>query len=123
MSKKTIHPAQYILVGIAQLIFYVLFLSLAERIGFDSGFLIAAAATVILLSTNAGWVFSSRAQGTRALIIFSALYSLMYLLLRLEDNALLVGAIASFLAVAARMYLTRGIDWYTAPRATDVVQR
>jgi inner membrane protein len=122
-SGKRVHPAQYILVGIAQLIFYVLFLSLAERIGFDSGFVIAAAATVILLSTNAGWVFSSRAQATRALIMLSALYSLEYLLLRLEDNALLVGAIASFLAVAAAMYLTRGIDWYTAPRATDVVQR
>ena len=40
------------------------------------------------------------------------LYGLIYLLLRLEDNALLVGAIASFVAVAAAMYLTRSIDWY-----------
>jgi inner membrane protein len=42
---------------------------------------------------------------------------LIYLMLRLEDNALLVGAIASFVAVAAAMYFTRGIDWYgTLPR-------
>jgi inner membrane protein len=109
---KRVHFAQYILVGIAQLIFYLLLLSLAERIGFGFGFLLAGTATVILLSVNAAWIFASRLQGLRALAIFSVLYALIYLLLRLEDNALLVGAIASFLAVAAVMYFTRGIDWY-----------
>ncbi len=111
-TAKRVHPAQYVLVGIAQIIFYLLLLSLAERVGFDAGFLLAGAATVALLSANAAWVFSSRVQGVRALAIFSLLYALIYLLLRLEDNALLVGAIASFLAVAAAMYFTRGIDWY-----------
>jgi len=109
---KRVHPAQYILVGIAQLIFYLLLLSLAERIGFGFAFLLAGAATVILLSANAAWIFSSRQQGIRALVVFTLLYILIYLLLRLEDNALLVGAIASFLAVAVTMYFTRGIDWY-----------
>jgi len=51
-------------------------------------------------------------QGLRALLIFSSLYGLIYVLLRLEDNALLVGAIASFMVIAAAMYFTRGIDWY-----------
>ena len=111
-SGKRVHPAQYLLVGIAQIIFYLLLLSLAERIGFDFGFLVAGAATVILLSANAGWIFASRAHGARALAVFSLLYGLIYTLLRLEDNALLVGAIASFLAVAAAMYFTRLIDWY-----------
>jgi inner membrane protein len=110
---KRVHPAQYILVGIAQIIFYLLLLSFAERIGFDFGFLIAGSATVILLSANAGWIFNSRVQGLRALLCFGLLYSLIYMLLRLQDNALLVGAIASFLAVAAAMYFTRGIDWYS----------
>lgn len=109
---KRVHAAQYILIGIAQIIFYLLLLSLAERIGFDNGFLLAGAATVILLSANAGWIFSSRLQGLRAFVIFSLLYTLIYLLLRLEDNALLVGAVSSFLAIAAAMYFTRGIDWY-----------
>jgi len=109
---KRVHFAQYILVGVAQMIFYLLLLSLAERIGFGFGFLLAGGATVILLSANAGWIFASRLQGLRALAIFSVLYVLIYLLLRLEDNALLVGAIASFLAVAAVMYFTRSIDWY-----------
>ncbi|MDE3200792.1 MAG: cell envelope integrity protein CreD, partial [Acidobacteriota bacterium] len=101
---KRVHPAQYILVGVAQLIFYLLLLSFAERIGFDFGFLIAGGASVALLATNAGWIFASRLQGYRALTVFSLLYALIYLLLRLEDNALMVGAIASFAAVAAVMY-------------------
>lgn len=109
---KRVHPAQYILVGIAQTIFYLLLLSLAERIGFGPGFLLAGTATVLLLSANAGWIFESRMQAARAFVCFSLLYGLIYLLLTLEDNALLVGAIASFLLVAAVMYLTRRIDWY-----------
>ncbi len=124
---KRVHPAQYVLVGIAQIIFYLLLLSLAERIGFDWAFLLAGSATVILLSTNAGWVFASRAQGARASVCFSLLYVLIYMLLRLEDNALLIGAIASFLAVATAMYFTRRIDWYRPlspptdqPRHADV---
>jgi inner membrane protein len=105
---------------VAQIIFYLLLLSLAERIGFDIGFLIASAATVALLSSNAGWIFTSRLQGVRALAIFTCVYLLIYMLLRLEDNALLVGAIASFLAIAAAMYFTRGIDWYgSLPHAGD----
>ena len=111
---KRVHPAQYILVGMAQIIFYLLLLSLAERIGFDWGFLVAGAATVALLSANAGWIFASRAQGLKALAVFTSLYTLIYLLLRLEDNALLVGAVASFAAVAIAMYLTRSIDWYSS---------
>jgi len=109
---KRVHPAQYVLIGVAQIIFYLLLLSLAERIGFDIGFLVASTATVILLSSNAGWIFTSRLQGVRALAIFTCVYLLIYMLLRLEDNALLVGAIASFLAIAAAMYFTRRIDWY-----------
>jgi len=111
---KRVHPAQYVLVGMTQIIFYLLLLSFAERFGFDLGFLVAGAATVILLSANAGWIFASRVQGLRALVCFSLLYALIYLLLRLEDNALLVGAVASFLAVAAAMYFTRKIDWYSS---------
>ena len=111
---KRIHPAQYLLVGVAQIIFYLLLLSFAERIGFDLAFLVAGAATAILLAANAGWILLSRKQGFRALACFSLLYLLIYVLLRLEDNALLVGAIASFAAVAAAMYFTRWIDWYSS---------
>lgn len=111
---KRVHPAQYLLVGMAQIVFYVLLLSLSERIGFDFGFLLAGGATVALLSINAQWVFSSQRQGLRALFIFGLLYFFIYILLQLEDTALLVGALASFAAVSAAMYFTRGIDWYSS---------
>lgn len=113
-SGKRVHPAQYVLVGVAQIIFFLLLLSLTEKVGFDVGFLIAGAATVGLLSVNAEWIFASCKLGLRALAVFCPLYGLIYVLLRLKDYALLVGAVASFVAVAMAMYLTRKIDWYGA---------
>lgn len=109
---RRVHPAQYILVGMAQVIFYMLLLSIAEHIGFDLAFAVAAAATVGLISAYAGWTFDSRAQGIRALVAFTFLYGLIYVLMRLEDYALLVGALSSFAAIAAVMYFTRNVDWY-----------
>ena len=109
---RRVHPAQYALVGIAQTIFYLLLLSLAEHLGFDWSFLIAGAATVALFSVNTEWVFRSRRLALRALAVFTALYAFIYVLLRVEAYALLVGAIASFAAVAAAMYITRNVDWY-----------
>jgi inner membrane protein involved in colicin E2 resistance len=78
----------------------------------DAAFLIAAVVTVGLISVCAGWVFESRGQGLRALVAFSGLYGLIYVLMRLEDYALLVGAFSSFAAIAAVMYFTRKLDWY-----------
>jgi len=109
---RRVHPAQYILVGMAQVIFYMLLLSIAEHTGFDIAFALAAAATVGLISAYAGWTFDSRAQGVRALVAFAFLYGLIYVLMRLEDYALLVGALSSFAAIAAVMYFTRKVDWY-----------
>lgn len=109
---RRVHPAQYVLVGLAQVIFYMLLLSVAEHVGFDPAFALAAAATVGLISAYAGWTFDSRAQGLRALVAFAFLYGLIYVLMRLEDYALLVGALASFAAIAAVMYFTRRVDWY-----------
>jgi inner membrane protein len=122
-NRKRIHPAQYILVGVVQIIFYLLLLSLAERIGFDWAFAVAGACTVALLSTNAGWVFSSRTQGLRALVTFTLLYVVIFGLLRAEDYALLIGAITSFVIVAITMYLTRKIDWYSPLAVADGFER
>ncbi len=113
-SRKRVHPAQYVLVGTGQLLFYLLLLSFAEHLGFDLAYLIAGVATVGLLSLNARWVFASKLQGYRALATFGLLYTVIFGLLRLEDNALLVGAVTSFLALGGAMYLTRDLDWYSS---------
>jgi inner membrane protein len=123
LSGRRLHPAQYALIGLAQMIFYLLLLSLAEipSIGFDWAFAIAATATVALIGLYAGPAFQSRLYQLRALGIFALLYALIYALMRLEDFGLLVGSIASFLGLAAAMWLTRNLDWY-AGRALEKPQ-
>jgi inner membrane protein len=111
-SKQEVHPAQYVLVGLAQITFYLLLLSFAERIGFDAAFLVAASATVLLISAYAGMIFKSRLRFGAALAAFGLLYAMIYLLMRMEDYALLVGAVAAFGVIAAVMILTRNINWY-----------
>lgn len=112
LTGKSVHPAQYVLVGIAQTIFYLLLLSFAEHLGFDLSFLIAGSCTVALFSINTEWVFASRKLALRALGVFTLLYAFIYVLLRVEAYALLVGSLASFAAVGAAMYITRNVDWY-----------
>jgi len=111
-SKRELHPAQYILIGLAQCTFYLLLLSLAERIGFDLAFAVAAAATVGLISAYAGMVFKSALRGMAAMVIFTLLYGMIYTLMRMEDYALLIGAISAFVVIAAVMVLTRNLNWY-----------
>ena len=118
-SRVRAHPAQYILVGLAQAIFYMLLLAFSERIGFDLAFLIAAVMTVGLTSMYATTVFKSRRYGLRALGILTGIYSLIYVLMRAESHALLAGALASFAAIALTMYMTRNIEWYGDDRASS----
>ena len=112
LTGKSVHPAQYALVGVAQIIFYLLLLSLAEHLGFDVSFLIAGSSTVALFATNTKWVFGSRRLALRSLAAFTGVYAFIYVLLRVEAYALLVGAVVSFIAIAAAMFITRDVDWY-----------
>lgn len=109
---KRVHPAQFILIGLAQAVFYLLLLSFSEHVGFDWAFLIAAIAAVAQIGLYAGAVFGARAYAYRALAVFAGVYALLYVLMRLEDYALVVGAIASFAAIALTMWMTRNVDWY-----------
>lgn len=112
LSGRRLHPAQYILIGLAQMVFYLLLLSASEWIGFDFAFVGAAVATVGLIGLYAGWAFRSTSYQLQALGIFTAVYGLIYLLMRLEDFALLAGSLASFIGLALAMWLTRRLDWY-----------
>jgi len=112
VSGRKAHPAQYVLVGLAQCVFYLLLLSLTEIIGFTVAFIAAAAATVALLAFYAGSSFQSSAVGMRALAGLGALYAAMYVLMTLEDFALLAGSVVAFAVIAATMIATRRIDWY-----------
>jgi inner membrane protein len=112
VSGRKAHPAQYILVGLAQCVFYLLLLSMTEIIGFTVAFAIAAAATVSLLGYYAGASFQSGAIGARALVGLGVLYGAMYVLMTLEDFAMFAGSVVAFVVIAATMIATRRIDWY-----------
>jgi inner membrane protein len=108
------HAAQYILLGLAQVVFYLLVLAFAEHIGFDTAFIGAATATVALCGLYAATVFRSFFKGVLAFIAFAGAYGLIYLLMKSEDYALLIGSVAAFGAVALTMAVTRNLDWYGA---------
>jgi inner membrane protein len=112
LSGRRLHAAQYVLIGLAQMVFYLLLLSLSEYVGFDYGFAIAATATVLLIGLYAGAAFKAARYRIQAIVVFSLVYGLIYLLMRLEDFALLAGSVAAFTGLTAAMWLTRNIDWY-----------
>lgn len=120
LSGRRVHPAQYILIGLAQMVFYLLLLSVSELIGFDWAFAAASVPTVLLIGLYAGWAFKGRTYQIQALVIFSVVYGLIYLLMRLEDYALLAGSLAAFVGLSAAMWLTRNIEWYGAGAAQSL---
>ena len=115
-----LHVAQYALIGMAQALFYLLLLSFSEHVGFEAAYGIAAIATVALSSAYAIWSFGTARRAAVLLAVLLMIYGLLYVLLKLEDYALLVGSVALFAALAVVMYATRKIDWYrAAPLAMD----
>lgn len=107
-----VHPVQYILTGIALVVFYSLLLSLGEVITFNAAYAIAALATTGLITVYGRHLF---AGWKNALILggfLGGLYTFIYLLIQLEDTSLLAGSIGLFVLVALAMYLSRKIKWY-----------
>ncbi len=111
ISGKRVHPVQYLMVGAALCLFYLLLLSLAEQIGFLPAYVIASAADIAMVAWYA-WRTMSRGLGYATALLLAALQTYMYMLLQMEDYALLSGTVALFLALLAAMVATRNIDWY-----------
>jgi inner membrane protein len=112
LNKKRIHAIQYLLVGSAICLFYVLLLSLSEHLRFGQSYLISSAATLILITLYAAYIFKNRFLTLIFAGILALLYGFFYSLLQLEDYALLLGSIGLFIILATIMYLTRKVDWY-----------
>ncbi len=110
-SSRQVHPVQYLFVGLAMTFFYVLLLSLAEHVGFLAAYVVAALATGGLLSAYVARVQASFRKGLIMGGLFLGLYGLLYLILQLEDYALLAGAIAGFVILAVVMFATLQVDW------------
>src|SRR5882762_1483455 len=111
-ARQKIHPFQYLMVGAALCLFYLLLLSISEFLGFGYAYLIAAVASTILITWYCRFFLGG---GLRTLMIGAGLagvYTFLYITLRQQDYALLMGAIALFIVLAAVMYVTRKVDWY-----------
>jgi inner membrane protein len=103
---------QYFLVGAAISCFFLLLVSLSEHLSFAVAYAIAASACVVLLAYYASHILQSWKRGMPFGLGIATLYALLFVLLRLEQKALVVGAIALFLVLALVMMLTRKVDWY-----------
>jgi inner membrane protein len=109
---RLLHPVQYVFVGFALCVFYLLLISLSEHFGFDRAYSAAAAAITVLISTYSVFVLDGFREGVVVSGCTGALYGFLYLLLRLEDYALLAGSLGLFAALALVMLLTRRVNWY-----------
>lgn len=112
LSGLRLHPLQYLLVGLALSMFYVLLIALSEHIAFLYAYTTAATALVSLMGIYISGALRSTRRGIIVAAAMSLIYGLLYALILSEDYALLMGAITLFAALATVMIATRRIDWY-----------
>ncbi|MDP1676107.1 MAG: cell envelope integrity protein CreD [Bacteroidota bacterium] len=113
LTNELLHPIHYTLVGLSLILFYVLVLSLSEQFGFDIAYVVSSLTilTMIILYTRS-IVTRKRTTAITGGVIFS-LYIFLYVVLQLEDYALLIGSIGLLASLSAVMYLTRKVDWFS----------
>ena len=112
ISGIRLHPIQYMLVGMALVVFYTLLISLSEHLGFDIAYLVSSLATIILISL---YIKSSTGKNRQSLITGSLLlilYAFLYTTLQLQDFSLLFGSVGIFTVIAIIMYVSRKVNWY-----------
>lgn len=111
LNKRKVHLLQYVLIGAAMIIYYTLLLSFSEQVGFNIAYLIASVATVALIGTFIATLLKNK----KPAIIFSGILSIFYVfifvIIQLQDLALLFGSVGLFIIIAAMMYLSARIDW------------
>jgi inner membrane protein len=107
----TIFSLQYVLVGFALCLFYTLLLSLAEYVGFNRAYMIAAIATIGLISWYVGSMLRSPKTAFFIGLILALQYGFIFILIQSQDYALLMGSIGLFIILALVMYFSRKIQW------------
>lgn len=112
LRRLPIHPMQYLLVGLALAIFFLLLIALSEHIAFLAAYGVSAAACVLLIGGYLSGALGSHWRGTLFGAGIATLYGVLYGVLVSEDNALLMGALILFVALGAVMMSTRRFDWY-----------
>lgn len=112
MKRLPIHPVQYLLVGLALAMFFLLLVSLSEHYAFVASYLAASAACILLIGYYLAHVLHDWKRGVGFGGALCGLYGILFGLLNSENNALMLGAILLFAVLAAIMVATRKVDWY-----------
>jgi inner membrane protein len=112
VKRWRIHPMQYLMIGAALVLFFLLLLSLSEHLDFHLAYALASLACMALLSHYLRHVLGGWRAGLRMGGMLAALYGVLYGILVSEDNALMMGSLLLFGALAAIMIVTRRLDWY-----------
>jgi len=112
MKRLPIHPVQYLLVGLALALFFLLLVSLSEHYAFVASYLAASAACILLIGYYLAHVLHDWKRGVGFGGALCGLYGILFGLLNSENNALMLGAILLFAVLAAIMVATRKVDWY-----------
>ncbi len=113
VSKLKIHPFQYGLIGLSISFFYLLLLAISESLGFNLSYFISSSAVVSLIIFYVRGFLNHKKLLRMILFEQISLSIFFYVLLTLEERALLIGAIGLFAVLAALMIITRHFDWYT----------
>ena len=109
--KKPLHLLQYALAGLALVLFYTLLLSISEYIGFNPAYLISAVATIGLVMWFIGSIMRSSKLGVFISFVLTVVYGYIFIIIQLQDYALLMGSIGLFIALAIIMYFSRRLQW------------
>ena len=120
-SSRT-HFVQYLLVGAALCLFYLLALSLAEQIRFLYAYVIASCVDIGMIAAYLARTVS-RFAGLLVGAVLAAIYGYMYMLLQMEDYVLLSGTVGLFMALGLVMYTTRNVDWFSIGQRLDSAVR
>ena len=112
LSKKRIHPVQYILIGIANAVFYLLLLAISEHLSFNLSYFLSALMVTALTSIYIGYIIKSSKYIISMAAVDALVYIFLFGILQLTDYALLMGTLGLFAVIALAMYFTRNVDWY-----------
>ncbi|MCE1188439.1 MAG: cell envelope integrity protein CreD [Ignavibacteria bacterium] len=119
-SKKPVHPIQYILVGLALILFYSLLTALSEYMQFQYAYLLCAVINIVLISQYVTSIYHAKREGFLIGVMLALVYTFMFVIIRLEDYSLLVGNIALFIVLGCIMYVTRKVDWFSILKSNEV---
>lgn len=112
ITRQKVHPFQYILVGFAVLVFYLLLLSISEQLGFNLAYFISAISVLVMILLYSRTFLKTWRQAFVQTLILTFSFGFIFVLMQLETYALLVGSIGLFLVLALTMFVTRKINWY-----------